>query len=70
LESIVTVQVPVPVHPPPLQPVKVEPLSAVADKVTAVSGLNCALQVEPQLIPAGELITVPLPAPDLLTMRV
>ena len=70
LEFIVTVQVPVPVQPPPLQPVNVEPVSAVAVKVTDVSGLNCALQVDPQLIPEGELVTVPLPAPDLLTKRV
>src|SRR5437016_6064222 len=63
-------QVPVPVQPPPLQPVKVEPPSAAAVKVTAVSRLNCALQVDPQLIPEGELVTVPLPAPDLLTKRV
>jgi hypothetical protein len=70
LEFIVTVQVPVPAQPLPLQPVKVEPLSAVAVKVTDVSGLNCALQVDPQLIPEGELVTVPVPAPDLPTVRV
>ena len=33
---IVTAQVPVPVQPPPLQPVKVEPAAGVAVKVTAV----------------------------------
>ena len=31
-----TVQVPVPVQPPPLQPVNVEPAAGVAVKVTAV----------------------------------
>lgn len=34
--SIVTVQVPVPEHPPMLQPVKVESVDAVAVKVTLV----------------------------------
>ena len=37
--AIVTVQVPVPVHPPPNQPVKVYPLFAQAVKVTDVPGL-------------------------------
>jgi len=32
----VTVQVPVPVHPPPLQPVKDQPLPGAADRVTCV----------------------------------
>ena len=37
---MVTVQVPVPEHPPPLQPgVKVEPAEAVAVKITLVPGL-------------------------------
>jgi hypothetical protein len=31
-----TVQVPGPVHPPPLQPAKVEPVAGVAVRVTAV----------------------------------
>jgi hypothetical protein len=59
----------VPVHPPPFQPAKVEPLSGVAVKVTAVPRLNCALQFDPQLIPVGELVTVPLPVHDLLIER-
>jgi hypothetical protein len=33
---IVTTQGPVPVQPPPLQPVKVDPLAALAVKVTVV----------------------------------
>ena len=36
---IVTVQVPVPEHPPPAQPVKVYPLFVDAVKVTDVPGL-------------------------------
>jgi len=67
---IVTVQVPVPEHPPPLQPANTEPLAALAVRVTEVPLLNDAEQVLPQLIPAGLLVTVPLPAPDLFTVRV
>ena len=45
---IVTVQVPVPVQPPPLQPVKVEPAAGAAVKVTAVPLANDAEHVAPQ----------------------
>ena len=63
-----TVQVPVPGHPvTPLQPVKVEPGAAVAVRVTEV--LKLAEQVKPQLIPAGALVTVPLPVPAGTTVR-
>ena len=34
---IVTTQAPVPLHPPPLQPVKLDPAAGVADSVTAVA---------------------------------
>src|SRR5207247_8405682 len=64
----VTVQVPVPEHPPPLQPVKVEPAAGVAVSVTAVPLAKLAVQVAPQLIPTGALVTVPLPVPALLTV--
>src|SRR2546422_6535357 len=63
----VTVQVPVPEHPPPLQPVKVEPAAGAAVKVTAVQLAYVAAQVAPHEIPAGALVTVPVPAPLLLT---
>src|SRR2546422_49852 len=63
----VTVQVPVPEQPPPLQPVKVEPAAGVAVKVTAVPPANRAAQVVPHATPAGGLGTVPVPAPPLLT---
>ena len=66
----VTVQAPVPVQPPPLQPVKVELASGVAVKVTAVPLANGAEHVAPQAIPAGLLVTVPAPAPALLTVSV
>ena len=66
----VTVQVPAPVQPPPLQPLKVEPAAGAAVSVTAVPLVKLAAQVAPQLMPAGELVTVPLPAPAGLTVRV
>ncbi len=66
----VTLQGPVPVHPPPLQPVKVEPAAALAVSVTAVPLVKLAAQVAPQSMPAGELVTVPLPVPAGVTVRV
>src|SRR5215470_149741 len=66
----VTVQVPVPVQPPPLQPPKVEPVAAAAVRVTIVPFAYDAEHVAPQLMPAGELVTVPLPAPALETVKV
>jgi hypothetical protein len=66
----VTVQVPVPEHPPPLQPVKVEPPAGVAVKVTALPLANAAEHVVPQEIPAGLLVTVPVPVPLGLTVSV
>src|SRR5438876_6096701 len=64
----VTVHVPVPEQLPPLQPVKVEPAAGAAVKVTAVPLEYAAAQVAPQEIPAGLLVTVPVPAPVLLTV--
>jgi hypothetical protein len=66
----VTVQVPVPEQPPPLQPEKVEPATGVAVKMTAEPPANAAEHVAPQEMPAGLLVTVPEPAPDLLTVSV
>ena len=66
----VTVQVPVPVQPPPLQPVKVEPAAGAAVKVMAVPLAYVAEQVAPQAMPAGALETVPVPAPLGLTVSV
>src|SRR5262245_4978852 len=65
---IVTVQVPVPVQPPPLQPVKLEPAAGAAVRVTAVPLANEAEHVAPHVMPAGALVMVPLPAPLLLTV--
>jgi hypothetical protein len=65
---IVTVQVlAVPVQAPD-QPLKVEPADAAAVNLTPAFLVKLALQVTPQLMPAGELVTVPLPVPDLLTV--
>jgi hypothetical protein len=60
LEFIVTTQLPVPLHVPP-QPENVEPLAALAVNVTCVPGAKLALQLCGQSIPAGELVTRPLP---------
>src|SRR6185503_8569787 len=67
---IVTVHVPVPVQPPPLQPENVDPVAGVAVKVMAVPLVNPVEQVAPQEMPAGALVTVPLPVPDFVTLSV
>jgi hypothetical protein len=67
---IVTVQVPVPEQPPPLQPLNVDPPAADAVSVTTVPPLYASEQSAPQLIPAGLDVTVPLPVPDLVTFKV
>jgi hypothetical protein len=65
---MVTLQAPLPVHAP-LHPVKVEFASAVAVNVTVEPELYVAVQTAPQLMPAGELATVPAPGPLLLIVR-
>ena len=65
---IVNVQVPVPLHPPPLQPAKDEPPVGVAVSVTCCPELKLALQVTAQLMPLGLLVTVPLPPPPIVTV--
>src|SRR5438093_11251646 len=66
---IVTTQIPVPLHPAPLQPLNTDPLAGVAVSVTDVPLANDALHVAPQLIPTGLLVTVPLPLPAFVTVR-
>jgi hypothetical protein len=66
---MLTVPVSVPVHPSPLQPLKVESLAAVAVSVTLVPKSKAALQLLPQLTPVGVLVTVPLPVPAWMTVR-
>jgi len=65
----VITQDPVPAHGAD-HPVKFEVPLGVAVSVTTVPDAKLAVQVEPQLIPAGLLITVPPPDPDLVTVRV
>lgn len=52
----------------PLQPANVEPLAGVAVSVTVLDSVNEALQVAPQLIPASDETTEPLPLPAVETM--
>jgi hypothetical protein len=63
----VIMQVDVPLHAPD-HPVNVEPVEGVALSVTAVPLLNGALHVVPQLIPAGLLVTTPVPVPARVTV--
>ena len=57
---MVTTQLPVPLQAPP-QPVKFQPFAGASLSVTWAPLAKFALQVEPQLMPDGELVTVPLP---------
>src|SRR2546422_863502 len=66
---IVTWHVPVPAQPSPLHPVKSLPVAGVAVSVTTAAAGKGAEQVDPQSIPAGELVTVPEPLPVLDTVR-
>jgi hypothetical protein len=66
-EFMVTGQVPLPLHAPP-QPVNVEPPAALAVSVTGVPLLKLFEHVEPQLMPVGLDVTVPLPVPVLDTV--
>jgi hypothetical protein len=59
-----------PLHPPPDQPAKNAFVPAVAVSVTCVPGVNDALHVCPQLIPAGLLLTTPAPVPLRVTLKV
>jgi len=63
---MLTEHVPVPEHAP-LQPVNVDPAAGLS--VSTTVPLNDAEQVAPQLIPAGALVTVPVPAPASVTVR-
>jgi hypothetical protein len=62
----VIVHVPVPLQAPD-HPAKIEPVAGAAASVTFAPLLNIALQDWPQLMPAGELVTVPAPVPPVCT---
>jgi hypothetical protein len=64
----VTVQDPVPLQPPPLHPTKTELTPGIAVSVTTVPLTKLALHVAPQSIPAGLLVTVPVPDPARVTL--
>lgn len=66
--EMVTVQDPVPLHAPP-QPANTESELGVAVSVTLVLSEKDAVQLLPQLMPEGELVTVPAPLPELLTVN-
>jgi len=61
---IVTVHVEVPEHSDPLQPANDEPVVGFAVSVTDDPFFKIAEQSEPQLMPAGDEVTVPEPVPD------
>ncbi len=56
-------------HPVPVHPAKTEPAAAVAVRVTTVPLVRLDEQAVPQLMPAGELVIVPVPVPVLRTER-
>lgn len=66
-----TGHVPVPEHPPPLQPPNAEPEAGVAVSVIDVPELKEPEHVPlGQLIPEGELVIVPEPLPECETVSV
>ena len=71
--ATVTLQVDaLPAHAPD-QPANVSPVAGVSERVTEEFGAKAAVQVagvaEEQLIPAGALVTVPLPVPANATVN-
>ena len=63
-----TEQGPLPEQSPP-QTAKVEPPDATGMSVTICAAGKVYVQVAPQSMPAGELVTVPVPVPDLATVN-
>ena len=68
-DVIDTMHTPAPLQEPPDQPPKVCPSMGVAVNETTVPTAREARQVEPQLIPAGFEVTVPVPEPVLVTVK-
>jgi hypothetical protein len=69
LALMVRVQLPLPEQSPD-QPANLERAEATAVSVTAVPCLKAWAQVEPQLIPAGLELTVPVPLPPFVSVSV
>jgi hypothetical protein len=67
-EIIVSAHAPVPPHAP-LQPRKTEFAEGVALSVSEDPLLSASAQLLPQLMPEGALVIEPVPAPNLLTLR-
>ena len=65
-EAMVTLQVDVPLHPP-VHPANVELDAGAAASVTAAPAEKLATHVVPQLMPAGLLVMLPEPVPELVT---
>lgn len=65
---MVIVHVPVPEHPPPDQPAKVEQVSGCAVKVIEAPDIYSSVQSEPQFIPVA--VTVPVEVPFLFTVSI
>ena len=68
--EVLTTQALVPVHPLPLQPVKVDPPSVVAVSVTVVLLKKSPLHIAPQSIEVGAETTFPVPVPPFRTVTV
>ena len=66
---LTTVQGSVPLQAP-LHPSNVDPVADTADNVTEVPSGNAAEHVVPQSIPAGFVVTAPVPFPVSLTVSV
>jgi hypothetical protein len=66
----VTVHVAAPLQPPPLHAEKVEPEAAAAVRMTLVPATAVSVQALPHEIPAGVLVTVPVPGPFRVTTSV
>jgi hypothetical protein len=69
---MVTIQSPVPGQVARDQPEKVGPASASAERTTEPLYVKLNLQIAPQSVPSGELLTVPVPffTDAFLTVRV
>jgi hypothetical protein len=67
---LVTVTLPSVQSALPVQPAKLEPEAGLAVNVTTAPLLRVVVQVLPQLIVPGLLVTVPLPVPARVTVSV